>query len=100
MQPLFRRLHRRVELTQAGQQLAIRLAAGFQQIRTAVEAVRNRPERLLRITAEPAFAAHWLMPRLADFSAAHPDLELSLETTDEFRVLGRDAALAIRYIRA
>src|SRR5882762_5554274 len=62
-QPLFRRLHRRVELTQAGQQLAIRLAAGFQQIRTAVEAVRNRPERLLRITAEPAFAAHWLMPR-------------------------------------
>jgi len=100
MQPLFRRLHRRVELTQAGQQLAIRLAAGFQQIRTAVEAVRNRPERLLRITAEPAFAAHWLMPRLADFSAAHPDLELSLETTDEFRVLGRDADLAIRYIRA
>ena len=98
--PLFRRLHRRVELTQAGRQLADRLAVGFQQIRTAVEAVRGRPERLLRITVEPAFAARWLMPRLGDFSAAHPDIELHLETTDELRVLGRDADLAIRYIRA
>ena len=98
--PLFRRLHRRVELTQAGQQLADRLAVGFQQIRTAVEAVRGRPERLLRITVEPAFAARWLMPRLGEFSAAHPDIELHLETTDELRVLGRDADLAIRYIRA
>jgi LysR family transcriptional regulator, glycine cleavage system transcriptional activator len=99
-QPLFRRLHRRVELTQAGRQLATRLAAGFEQIRAAVAAVRGRPERLLRITAEPAFAARWLMPRLGDFSAAHPDVELNLETTDEIRVLGRDADLAIRYIRA
>jgi LysR family transcriptional regulator, glycine cleavage system transcriptional activator len=99
-QPLFRRLHRRVELTRAGRQLADRLAAGFQQIRTAVEAVRGRPERLLRITAEPAFAARWLMPRLGDFSAAHPDVELNLETTDELRVLGPDADLAIRFIRA
>jgi LysR family transcriptional regulator, glycine cleavage system transcriptional activator len=99
-QPLFRRLHRRVELTPAGRRLAVRLTAGFQQIGSAVEAVRNRPQRLLRITIEPAFATHWLMPRLEHFSQAHPDLELTLETTDELRQLGRDADLAIRYIRA
>jgi len=98
-QPLFRRLHRRVELTPAGRRLAVRLAAGFRQIRSAVESVRDTPQRLLRITIEPAFAAHWLMPRLEQFSAAHPDLELNIETTDELRVLGRDADLAIRYIR-
>jgi LysR family glycine cleavage system transcriptional activator len=98
-QPLFRRLHRRVELTPAGRRLATQLTAGFQQIRTAVAAARSRPEKVLRITSEPAFATHWLMPRLENFSATHPNLELNLETTDELRLLGRDADLAIRYIR-
>jgi LysR family transcriptional regulator, glycine cleavage system transcriptional activator len=97
---LFRRLHRRVALTPAGRQLAGRLAVGFQQIRSAVDVVRGRPERHLRVTAEPAFAARWLVPRLDSFSAAHPDIELAIETSDEMRVLGRDADLAIRYLGA
>jgi len=80
--------------------LAERLAVGFQQIRSAVESVRSSSERVLRVTAEPAFAARWLVPRLADFSAEYPDIELILESTDEIRALGRDADLAIRYVRA
>jgi LysR family glycine cleavage system transcriptional activator len=97
---LFRRSHRRVELTPAGQRLAARLAVGFQQIRNAVDAVRRAPQVQLRVTAEPAFAALWLVPRLGKFSAAHPDVELDLETSDDLRVLGRDADVAIRYLSA
>src|SRR5438552_4169764 len=97
---LFRRLHRRVELTQSGRQLADHLTAAFQRIHHAVEIVRRTPNRMLRITAEPAFAARWLVPRLGDFSLLHPDIELDLETTDQMRVLSRDADVAIRYLRA
>jgi len=95
---LFRRLHRRVELTYAGQQLAARLASGFQQIRSAVDAVRRRPERQLRVTAETAFAALWLVPRLGKFAAEHPEIELNLESSADLRALGREADIAIRFL--
>src|SRR5579859_7821346 len=94
---LFRRLHRHIELTPAGQRLATRLAAGFQQIRSAVDAVR-RPERQLRVTVEPAFGALWLVPRLDRFTAEHPHVELNLDTSIDMRVLGRDADVAIRFL--
>lgn len=97
---LFRRLHRAVELTAPGRRFAADLGAGFLQIQRAVEAVRGVQARRLRISAEPAFASRWLVPRLGDFSIRHPQIELELETSDEFRVLGTDADLAIRYISA
>jgi LysR family glycine cleavage system transcriptional activator len=97
---LFRRLHRAVELTAPGRRFAADLSAGFLQIQRAVEAVRGVQTRRLRISAEPAFASRWLVPRLGDFSIKHPQIELQLETSDELRVLGTDADLAIRYIAA
>ena len=97
---LFRRLHRAVELTAPGRRFAADLGAGFLQIQRAVETVRGVQARRLRISAEPAFASRWLVPRLGDFSIRHPQIELELETSDEFRVLGTDADLAIRYIAA
>lgn len=99
-QELFRRLHRAVELTPAGQKFATELTGGFLQIRRAVETVRGVQTRRLRISAEPAFASRWLVPRLGGFSAAYPQIELQLETSDELRALGRDADLAIRYFSA
>jgi LysR family transcriptional regulator, glycine cleavage system transcriptional activator len=95
---LFRRLHRRVELTAPGKRLAGELAAGFSQIRHAVESVRGMETRRLRIAVEPAFAARWLVPRLGGFSAAYPDVELELEASDELRTLGRDTDIAIRWL--
>jgi LysR family glycine cleavage system transcriptional activator len=95
---LFRRLHRAVELTAPGRQFAAELAAGFLRIQRAVEAVRGITTRRLRLTVEPGFAARWLVPRLGSFSAAHPEIELEIETSDELRTLGRDADIAIRYL--
>jgi len=91
-------LHRAVELTDAGRRLASELSGAFLQINRAVEAVRGVRAQRLRITAEPAFASRWLVPRLGGFSLSHPQIELEVETSDELRTLGRDADLAIRYI--
>jgi LysR family glycine cleavage system transcriptional activator len=97
---LFRRLHRHVELTAAGQRLASELNVAFLGIRRAVEIARRSSVRRLKLTVEPAFASRWLVPRLGSFAAAHPQIELDLETSDELRVLGRDADIAIRYVAA
>jgi LysR family transcriptional regulator, glycine cleavage system transcriptional activator len=97
---LFRRLHRRVELTPTGQRLASELTVGFARIHRAVEIARGVATRRLKLTVEPAFASRWLVPRLGRFAAAHPDIELDLETSDDLRLLGRDADIAIRYVAA
>ena len=95
---LFRRLHRAVELTAPGRLFAAELSAGFTRIQHAVEAVRGIPTRRLRVSIEPAFAAQWLVIRLEGFSAAHPEIELEVETSSELRELGRETDIAIRYI--
>lgn len=96
--PLFRRLHRQVELTPPGRRLASELAVAFSQIWRAVEAVRGAPARRLRISVEPAFAARWLVPRFGRFTAAHPEIEVDLESSGEIRTVGRDTDIAIRFL--
>jgi LysR family glycine cleavage system transcriptional activator len=95
---LFRRLHRQVELTAPGKRLASELAAGFSQIWRAVEAVRDTPAQRLRISVEPGFAARWLVPRFGRFTAAHPEIEVDLESSNELRTIGRDTDIAIRFL--
>jgi LysR family transcriptional regulator, glycine cleavage system transcriptional activator len=96
--PLFRRLHRQVELTVPGKRLAGELASGFSQIKRAVDAVRATPTNRLRISVEPAFAARWLVPRFGRFTTAHPDIEVDMESSEELRTLGRDTDIAIRFL--
>ena len=95
---LFRRLHRQVELTAPGRRLASELAVGFSQIWRAVEAVRNTPAQRLRISVETAFAARWLVPRFGRFTAAYPEIEIDLESSDELRTVSRDTDIAIRFL--
>jgi LysR family glycine cleavage system transcriptional activator len=95
--PLFQRLHRRVELTPAGRKFAGALSIGFQHIRRAVHDARGSSANRLRLSVEPAFAARWLVPRLRSFTLGHPEIELQLETTEDFRALGTDMDIAIRY---
>jgi LysR family glycine cleavage system transcriptional activator len=95
---LFRRLHRQVQLTGPGKRLAAELTAAFSQIKRAVDAVRSIPTRRLRITVEPSFAARWLVPRFGRFTAAHPDIEVDMESSDQLRTLGRDSDIAIRFL--
>ncbi|MGB3555692.1 MAG: LysR substrate-binding domain-containing protein [Jannaschia sp.] len=97
--PLFRRLNRRVELTQAGAALAGPAAEGFQSLATGWRAARRSLDSgILTITAGPAFTAKWLAPRLFDFAGRHPEVELRFAAT--LRILDfatDDIDIAIRF---
>jgi LysR family glycine cleavage system transcriptional activator len=74
---LFRREGRGVQLTEAGRSSLPKLRDGFDALAAAVETIHERSaETQLIITAPPVFAARWLMPRLAGFSARAPDIEV------------------------
>lgn len=96
---LFARGARRVDLTPAGQALYPALRQGFDAMALALASVR--PRTLLHsvvLSTTMAFAARWLLPRLARFAAAHPGVALQLHTSDQPVDLQAGAAqLAIRY---
>lgn len=90
---------RHLHLTPEGERLASALADGFGQIQAAVESLRaHHTERPLTVTLPPAFAAEWLMPRLARFWKRHPEVALSLlpeQRISDLREIG--ANLGIRF---
>jgi len=90
---------RRLELTPDGSWLAGRLIDSFDGIREALSGFRAAAEhRPLKVTLTPLFAANWLMPRLAEFRAEHPEIELMLNPSPERVDLRReDYDLAIRF---
>lgn len=97
--PLFRRLNRAVELTEAGKTLAPGTAEGFQTLAGAWRATRRLlDDSSLTITAGPALTAKWLAPRLFDFARAHPEIELRFSATLKIIDLERDDVdVAIRF---
>ena len=97
-QPLFVRLHRRVELTSAGERLAADLSHSFTQIARSVAQVRGETRERLRLSVEPAFAARWLLPRLPRFVAGEPQIDVEVDSTEILRELGSETDLAIRYL--
>ena len=76
-QPVFRRLNRAVELTEAGRVLMPGVADGFASLTQAWRSVtRLNDNKNLTVTAGPAFTSKWLAPRMYDFAQAHPEIEL------------------------
>lgn len=97
--PLFRRLNRAVELTEAGAALSEGAAEGFQTLATAWRAAqRTQDTQTLTVTAGPAFTAKWLAPRLYEFAQAHPKVELRFAASLHRMDLMRDNVdVAIRF---
>lgn len=79
---LFRRVGRRVILTNAGKNLAQDLKVDLENIqRTMMRAISAGDEgAALRVATLPSFASRWLIPRMPEFSALYPDLEISMLT--------------------
>lgn len=79
---LFRRLHRRLVLTEAGQSYVAPIRNAFRQIGEATRRLEAMADaRLLTVSAPPAFAASWLVPRLGRFREQHPDVDLRILTS-------------------
>ncbi|MGR3622729.1 transcriptional regulator GcvA [Pseudophaeobacter sp.] len=97
--PLFRRLNRAVELTEAGRTLAPGAAEGFQALSAAWSATRRLQDNTtLTVTAGPALTAKWLAPRLYEFARNHPDIDLRFSATLRKMDLARDDVdVAIRF---
>ncbi|GKS92211.1 LysR substrate-binding domain-containing protein [Acidovorax sp. SUPP2539] len=96
--PLFVRKVRAVELTPDGQTLLTAVSSGFQAIAMAIEQVRRPRRASVTLSATPAFATKWLVPRLAAFQAAYPDIDLHVHASNVPVDLSAGTAdLAIRY---
>lgn len=97
--PLFNRLNRAVELTEAGRVLAPGAAEGFGALTAAWRAARRSLEtNTLTVTAGPAFTAKWLAPRMYGFAQAHPEIELRFTAGLRMMDLDRDEVdVAIRF---
>lgn len=98
-QPLFRRLTRRLLLTDAGQTLWPGVRDGFDRLAQAVQKVQGgRDGGVLTLSLTVSFAARWLVPRLGGFLKAHPEIDVKLTTTDRMVDFGReDVDAAIRH---
>ena len=97
--PLFRRLNRAVELTDAGRALTPGASDGFKALTAAWRAARRTLDQTtLTVTAGPAFTAKWLAPRLFKFAEAHPEIELRFSATLRLMDFSRDDVdVAIRF---
>ncbi|MDF3931331.1 LysR substrate-binding domain-containing protein [Pseudomonas citronellolis] len=83
-QPLFHRSGRSVALTDAGFDLLSTTQSLLQQLAVGIRRLdQYRKPNQLVLNTTPAFARHWLLPRLADFHRRHPQVDLWLFTTDE-----------------
>jgi LysR family glycine cleavage system transcriptional activator len=78
--PLFLRLPKRVQLSEAGKRLAPPVTEAFQRLQAAFAALRETSGGVLSITAITSFATNWLVPRLGAFQLAHPTIAVRLET--------------------
>ena len=96
--PLFLRHNRRVTLTELGQAYLAEIAPAFQRIARATADARNRRRRkLLRVNALSTFTVRWLLPRLPDFRARHPEIEVDVTTSNEaVDTVGEAADVTIR----
>nr|WP_163502730.1 LysR substrate-binding domain-containing protein [Halomonas socia] len=95
---LFERRVRQVVPTAAAEHLYPVLCHGFNAFGDALEALREQTAPAsVTLSCTPAFASHWLLPRLADFHERHPDIDLRIHASEVPLDLSRGAALAIRY---
>ncbi|SMR72085.1 LysR family transcriptional regulator, glycine cleavage system transcriptional activator [Aliiroseovarius halocynthiae] len=96
---LLLRQGRGMALTDAGRLLADSLGAGFATIADGVEQIRQRgQDRPVQISVTPAFASHWLMPRIGAFWAEFPGVTVNINPSEELVDLRRDGVdLAVRY---
>ena len=94
---LFERGPRGVGLSPAGTALANTTGHAFGDLSRAL-ARQSSGSRRLRVSAVPIFASHWLLPRLGQFLADHPEIELQVEASP--RMADMEAGLvdvALRY---
>ncbi len=97
--PLFQRLHRALELTPEGQKLLTTVMLNIKDLQTCIAEIRA-DHNIPQITAATSvsFAYFWLMPRLAKFSEAYPEVDIRILATDQAIDPSKESAdIAVHY---
>lgn len=98
---LFERRPRQVLLTPQAQLLFPVLRDGFDAFAQAIESLaKPRRRATVTVSATRLFTARCLVPRIGEFQALHPDVDLRLHASDAVvDIAAGDADIAIRYGR-
>ena len=95
---LFERGARELALTEDGRAFFEALSPLVEQIDTVVADLKQSgARRSVRISVQPFFASEFFVPRLSEFTAMHPEINIQVGTSDEAsEKLPADADLSIR----
>ena len=86
-------------LTEAGLTLAQALTLALDQIDAALPKPAGAGDHALTVSCLPTVAMKWLIPRLPDFVAAHPEIQARIVESNgpfDFRADGVDLAIRMR----
>ncbi len=98
---LFRRLNRRLLLTDAGQAYLPPVRDAFDRLADATARLRAHDSTgLLTVSVLASFAAKWLVPRLGKFREAHPHIDVHVAPSDHLTdFAAENVDVGIRYGR-
>ncbi|MCO4843061.1 MAG: LysR family transcriptional regulator [Yoonia sp.] len=95
---LFQRSHRKITLTNAGSRLFADVTRAFDQLAQSASAIQQFASNdHVTLSASSAFNNYWMLPLIASFQQANPDIDLRLQSSDrEPDLNGETISLAIR----
>jgi DNA-binding transcriptional LysR family regulator len=98
---LFERHDRHLALTDTGRALFEEIAPLIERIdETAARLLHKQGRRNLRISAQPFFASELLVPALDRFTADFPDVDITVDTSDEaLEKLPQNVDISVRLCR-
>jgi LysR family glycine cleavage system transcriptional activator len=98
---LFERGSRDLALTQEGTALFEALSPLIHDVDAVVAGFKQTGQRKsVRVSVQPFFASEFFVPRLKEFTAMHPEIDIQVGTSDEAsEKLPADADLAVRLFR-
>lgn len=91
---LFERTTQGVKLTDSGELLYSKVHLSLLEINRSISSLKPAAgSNSLRVSTTPAFASLWLIPRIANFYNEHPDIHVSIVTSNEVVDLLRDSSM-------
>ena len=99
---LFHRNKQNISLTEVGKIYAKEVNSALSHIRSATLNIMTNPDTgILNISILPMFGSRWLMPRLADFLAKHPQITINtVSKLSQFDFSHEDIHCAIHFGKA
>lgn len=96
---LFERRHRALLLTETGQELYRAATSAMKLLAESASRIKDRGQnRILTVSATIGFISLWLIPRLAEFRALHPEIDIRIDANNKMHDMREGSIeVAIRY---